>query len=121
MVGRNVSARIHDMLSAIQAIEDMGDLSVEDLPFLSIKSLALERAIEIISEASRHIPDDLKATQDEIPWPQIAGIGNILRHDYQGVRGEIMLNVVKNDLQPLKAALLAIQRRLLTSLTPPGA
>jgi uncharacterized protein with HEPN domain len=39
--------------------------------------------LEIISEASRHIPDDLKELAPDIPWRQIAAIGNLLRHEYQ--------------------------------------
>ncbi|RWO37085.1 MAG: DUF86 domain-containing protein [Mesorhizobium sp.] len=42
----------------------------------------VERGIEIISEATRHIPDDLLALAPEIPWKQIRGIGNVVRHEY---------------------------------------
>ena len=45
----------------------------------------VERAFEIISEASRHLPDDVKNRHPEIPWREIAGIGNVLRHDYDGL------------------------------------
>ena len=41
----------------------------------------VERNLEIISEASRRIADHLKATAPDIPWREIAGIGNVLRHD----------------------------------------
>jgi uncharacterized protein with HEPN domain len=44
---------------------------------------AVERGLEIISEASRHVPADLKALTPDIPWRQIAAIGNLLRHEYQ--------------------------------------
>jgi uncharacterized protein with HEPN domain len=44
----------------------------------------VQRAIEIISEASRAIPDDLTNTQPDIPWRKIRGTGNVLRHDYEG-------------------------------------
>jgi uncharacterized protein with HEPN domain len=43
------------------------------------KRWLVERGIEIISEASRHLPDELKARHPEIPWPKVAGIGNVLR------------------------------------------
>jgi uncharacterized protein with HEPN domain len=44
-----------------------------------VLQMALERAIEIISEASRRIPDDLKDEAPEVPWKKVAGIGNVLR------------------------------------------
>jgi uncharacterized protein with HEPN domain len=46
---------------------------------------AVERCLEIVSEASRRLPPDLKDRHPAIPWPKIAGIGNVLRHDYDVV------------------------------------
>jgi uncharacterized protein with HEPN domain len=45
------------------------------------KRWLVERGIEIISEASRQLPDELKARHPEIPWRQVADIGSILRHE----------------------------------------
>jgi uncharacterized protein with HEPN domain len=53
----------------------------------------VERNLEIISEASRRIPDDLKAAEEDVPWREIAGIGNVLRHDYGEVRPEILWEI----------------------------
>jgi len=44
------------------------------------RQLGIERCLEIISEASRHIPDDAKARHPEIPWRRVADIGNRIRH-----------------------------------------
>jgi uncharacterized protein with HEPN domain len=44
---------------------------------------ALERGIEVISEASRHLGRELKSQHKDVRWKDIAGIGNILRHEYQ--------------------------------------
>jgi uncharacterized protein with HEPN domain len=66
---------------------------------------AVERGLEIISEASRHIPDDLKGLAPNIPWRQIAAIGNLLRHEYQ--RADIMAtwNIIEEHLPPLAIAI----------------
>ena len=61
----------------------------------------VERGIEIISEASRHLPDDLKARNAGIPWPNIAGIGNILRHNYERIAAPIMWTLARDDLPHL--------------------
>ncbi len=63
---------------------------------------ATERAIEIISEASRHIPDDLKATAPDIPWRDVADIGNFLRHVYERTDPKIVWTVVKFRLAALE-------------------
>lgn len=73
---------------------------------------AVERAIEIISEASRHIPSELKQKFEHLPWHQIASIGNIIRHGYDSVDPEIIWKIVTVELTPLEKAV----RQLLTEL-----
>jgi uncharacterized protein with HEPN domain len=75
-------------------------------------SSAVERGVEIIAEASRHLGRDLKAQHKDVRWKDIAGIGNILRHDYQRVDASIIRKVIKDDLPPLKEALLALRESL---------
>ena len=72
---------------------------------------AVQRGIEIISEASRRLPHTLTATEPGIPWPKIAGMGNILRHEYHKVQDEIIWEVVEKHLPPLKAAILRMLER----------
>jgi uncharacterized protein with HEPN domain len=65
--------------------------------------LAVERSLEIISEASRHIPDELKAQETRIAWHRMADLGNWLRHAYHRVDADLLWNIAKNDLAPLKS------------------
>lgn len=62
---------------------------------------AVERGLEIISEASRHVTPDLKARTPHIPWRQIAAIGNLLRHEYQRADTVVTWNVVQEHLPAL--------------------
>jgi len=73
---------------------------------------AVERCIEIVSEASRRLPADLKAHHQAIPWRKIAGIGNVLRHEYDVVNDATIWGAATVDLLPLKAALEALLREL---------
>jgi len=54
---------------------------------------AFERFLEIISQASRHVPDELKADAPDIPWRRIADIGNHIRHAYNKVDAGILWNI----------------------------
>ncbi|HEY3621347.1 MAG TPA: HepT-like ribonuclease domain-containing protein [Roseiarcus sp.] len=72
----------------------------------------VQRAIEIVSEAARRIPPELQARQPNIPWAQIMGIGNVLRHKYHRVSDTLIWNVVQEYLPPLKAAIVAIEAEL---------
>ena len=73
---------------------------------------AVQRGIEIISEAARRIPPDVQATQPGVPWTQIMGIGNILRHEYHRVSDTVIWNVIVHHLPPLRATIEAIDAGL---------
>jgi uncharacterized protein with HEPN domain len=61
----------------------------------------VERGIEIVSEASRHLTDELRARHPEIPWKKVAGIGNVLRHNYENIAAAVIWKLVQADLPEL--------------------
>lgn len=65
---------------------------------------AVTRCPEIISEASRRLPKDVQALHPEVPWAQIAGAGNVYRHDYEDVLASILWNTVHGQLETLERA-----------------
>jgi uncharacterized protein with HEPN domain len=100
---------MHDILETIERVQ----AKVTGKTFAEFKAdwefrFAIERAIEIISEASRRIPDELKAMRPEIRWSSIAGIGNVLMHEYHTISNKVVWDVVKAELGPLKTAIEAI-------------
>ena len=106
---RKVGHAVHDMLEAIARVEQItrGKTFSEFENNWQLQWL-VQRAIEIISEASRAIPDELTRGKPEIPWSQVRGIGNVLRHEYSGLSDRIIWNVVIDELPRLKAAVEAI-------------
>ena len=66
---------------------------------------AVTRCLEIISEASRRLPDELKSRHPSIAWKDMAGAGNIYRHDYEDVAARHVWDTVKIDLPPLNLAI----------------
>ena len=56
---------------------------------------AVIRCLEIISEASRRLPANLKSRHPDIPWKDIAGAGNVYRHDYEEISTVMIWNTVK--------------------------
>jgi uncharacterized protein with HEPN domain len=113
MATRSSSLRIHDMLESIRGIEKaIAGKTFRDYQRSWLLRSAIERGIEVISEASRHLGRDLKAQHKDVRWEDIAGIGNILRHEYQRIDAAIIWKAVKNDLPPLKEALLAMKAAL---------
>jgi uncharacterized protein with HEPN domain len=61
--------------------------------------------LEIISEASRRLPDDMKARYPGIAWKQMAAAGNVYRHDYEDVAAQLVWNTVQQALPPLRAVI----------------
>lgn len=104
---------LDDILAAIEGVEDViANKTVEDYTSSWLLRRGVERGIEIISEASRRIPENLRNAQPQIPWKRILGIGNVLRHDYKLVADAAIYEVATKDLAPLKAAILAIESSL---------
>ncbi|NVN85881.1 MAG: DUF86 domain-containing protein [Rhodopseudomonas sp.] len=66
---------------------------------------AVTRCLEIVSEASRRLTDDLKARHPAIPWKQIAGAGNVYRHDYEDVAAHLVWDTVHSALPALRIAI----------------
>src|SRR3954466_7007208 len=67
---------------------------------------AVTRCLEIISEASRRLRDDLKARHPAVAWKQMAGAGNVYRHDYEDVAAQFAWETVARALPPLRAVML---------------
>jgi uncharacterized protein with HEPN domain len=79
---RKVGHAIHDILKAIERVETITrNKTLADFERSWELRWLVQRAIEIISEASRAIPDEMKSMRPEIPWSSVRGIGNVLRHE----------------------------------------
>jgi len=96
--------RLIDMIEAIELIdEEMARVSLAAFAEDRRKRWLVERGLEIISEASRRLPDEIKLRHAAIPWAKVAGIGNVLRHEYERVAYDVLWRVVRDDLPVLEA------------------
>ena len=66
---------------------------------------AVTRCLEIISEASRRLPLEIRQRHPNIPWRDIGDAGNIYRHAYDGVQERIVLETVRRSLPELETAI----------------
>lgn len=69
---------------------------------------AIIRKLEVIGEAVKHLSDDTRSRQPNIPWKQIAGMRDHLTHGYFGVDLALVWRVIERDLAPLDAAVAAL-------------
>jgi uncharacterized protein with HEPN domain len=95
--------RLTDFVEAIELIRsEMAGVALEAFEADIRKRWLVERGIEIVSEASRRLDDDLKGRHPEIPWPKVASIGNVLRHNYESISAPVLWALVRDDLPILE-------------------
>ena len=109
---RSHVARLTDIAESADAVREMMD-GVSFAAYQESFQLrrAVERCLEIISEASRSMPDEMKASQPQIPWRDIAAIGNLLRHEYRRVDDFIIWSIATRSLPALRSAVAELLNR----------
>ena len=90
---------LHHIDLAMQFVEVFGDGTFKD----DVRTIyAVTRCLEIISEASRRLLEELKMRHPAIAWKQMAGAGNVYRHDYEDVAAQFVWDTVQRALPPLR-------------------
>jgi uncharacterized protein with HEPN domain len=98
--------RVRDIKEGIALIRrSLARKSIDDLREDPVLLAAFERFLEIISEASRHVPDEWKSAHgSDVPWREIVGIGNNLRHGYKKIELDRLWSIYADDLDVLETA-----------------
>lgn len=113
MAPRSLRSRLLDMeraciyLADRRAHPDVFDINADEATWW-----AIERAFEILSEASRHLPLELKSRYPTLNWRGIADIGNVLRHAYDGVNRFQLWDIMAVDIPMLRSVVLKELERL---------
>lgn len=109
---RPTRLRLFDILNAIRVCERAtADRSLEQFAHDDFVFLATQRALEIISEASRHIGEEDKAAYPEVPWWQIEDFGNVLRHGYDQLVVEGIHGAATASISALKPTIVALYQK----------
>ena len=90
---------VQDMLEgAKKAREFVRGMAYDEFASDEKTQFAVVRALEIIGEAAKKIPNDLRKTYSQIPWRDIAGTRDKLIHDYIGVNLPVVWRTIQDDL-----------------------
>jgi len=104
MSNRHWPLLVEDILECIGRIEQyVAGLQLDAFKASQITVDATVRNLEIIGEASRNIPQDVKEDHPEIEWAKIVGLRNRVIHEYFGVDLDIIWRIINEELPTLKA------------------
>lgn len=109
---RDPAERLRDVLEAIAAIERHADCTKQSFERDELLQTWFLRHLQIIGEATRALPEDVRAMAPEVPWHQIAGMRNVLVHGYFEVDTDLVWNTATRDLPALKPAVERLLRVL---------
>jgi uncharacterized protein with HEPN domain len=103
---REYADYIRDLLDAIEKVQTfIKDLDYEDFKKDDKTKFAVIRALEIIGEATKHISDEVRVRYPEVPWKEMAGMRDVLAHDYFGVDEETVWLTAKEKIPQLKPSI----------------
>jgi uncharacterized protein with HEPN domain len=101
--------RLMHIRQEIEAITShFSDIGFADFVVDYLKIRATERALLIISEAAKALPDELIAQQSSIDWRAIRSIGNRLRHEYERINPATLWSIVHDHLPNLELAVIEL-------------
>lgn len=100
---------VEDILNEMQIVQDL----VEDLSFAEFEEdqrtrRAVVRCLEVIGEAAKQVPDEVRDRHDRVPWREMAGMRDRLIHAYRDVDLELVWQAITEEIPEVQPHLVAI-------------
>ncbi len=109
MKNRQYTIYIEDILNAMDKIEKyISGQEYEEFIENTMAVDAVIRNLEIIGEAAKNIPENIRNQYTEIPWRRMVGLKNIVIHDYLGVDLSIVWRIITKNLPETKQLIVKI-------------
>ncbi len=109
---RDPAERLRDMLEAIAAIERYLNRGKEGLEEDELLQCWFVHHFQIIGEAARALPEEVRGLAPEMEWHKIIGMKNVLVHGYFAIDTEIVWKTVSQDVPRLKPTLKKLLKKL---------
>lgn len=114
-MSHDINLYLTEILSCIAKIERyLADIETQEALEKDDKTFdAVAMNLQVIGEAVRYIPDELRAANPQIKWSSIVGLRNIISHAYASLDPEIIWDTVQNKLTELRNCVAKIKEELL--------
>ncbi|MEW6146183.1 MAG: DUF86 domain-containing protein [Thermodesulfobacteriota bacterium] len=101
-MSRDSTLFLHDILeSCNHIVEFIKEHNLEDFNIDEKTSSAVIRKLEIIGEAAKRVPDDIKLKYRNVPWKDMAGMRDNLTHAYFGIDYDLVWQTITNNIPQL--------------------
>jgi uncharacterized protein with HEPN domain len=113
MTNRDIKLYLKDILEAMETVEKfVVDMNFGQFKNNDLVSSVVIRKFEIIGEATRNIPQEIKKKYPDIPWKTMVGFRDKLIHFYFGIKYDIVWETIKSKLPELKEKIKKILEQL---------
>lgn len=107
--GRAYQDYLEDILDSVEKVSRfVQGMTYEQFANDDKTSYAVIRALEIIGEATKHIPESIRTDHPLVPWREMAGIRDKLIHDYFGVNHKVIWKTAIEDLPNIEPAIRSV-------------
>ena len=112
-MSRDVTLYLDDMVEACRRIgQYTKGLSRAELVNGTMVHDAVLRNLEVLGEAAKNVPPDVRGLDDQVPWRRITGLRDVLAHAYFGIDDDIVWSIVVEEVPSLLPRLIALRARL---------
>jgi uncharacterized protein with HEPN domain len=117
---RSVIDDLNNVIETMNKAEQfIADMDYEDFLEDEKTLFAVSKAIELIGETLKHIPEDIKDRYSEVPWDDIYGMRNFLAHNYFASDQDEIWQTLKEDIPKLKPVIMSILEETLRTAEDP--
>jgi len=108
-MSRNIALYVKDILQNMEDAEDfIRGISYERFADDKKTLNAVLRSLEVIGEAAKHVPDEIREKYNDVPWREMAGMRDKVIHFYFGVDKEVIWFVVRDRIPVIKSMIMKI-------------
>ncbi len=110
---RNYRIYLDDILSAMDSIEKfVKGMNLDEFREDDKTSSAVIRKFEIIGEATKNLPEEIKKEYSDVPWREMAGMRDKLIHFYFGIDYELVWTTIKQRIPNVKTIIKSIKEKI---------